>query len=328
MTAYVNVVFNHFSALQRWLARDGACATLDMTDMTMEVKHRGRYLRMYPLFQANVNGTLGHLPSLSPQVTGFGGWRPYQTITHPHSTDKQLFKQFLAEMDLRTPSSAEVADGAPEWDYVLKASVGSFGKEISGPYRARTPVVRRRSDASRPRKEFAEQFVAGAMLKVWFWGARPFFAHSQGYPTIVGDGRSKAGELLDRRLAATVRDVSAQRDFAAHCLAFQGVDLGDVPLAGEAFWFDYRYGQQYETVAGPTPTSDNALDTLTPSTGSQLETMGTALAALLHHAIPVPVMITVDGILDHDNRIWWLEMNTNSLLPPEGYETMFADLFA
>lgn len=328
MTAYLNVHYNHFSALQRWVKQAGAAATLDMTDLTMEVKHRGRYFRMYPLFQAKVNGMLVHLPSLSPEVTGFGGWRPYQTITHPHSTDKQLFKQFLADAGLRTPASWPLTESAPECDYVLKASTGSFGKEVFGPYRAMTPIVlpaRKRNDQA---NVFVERFIPGRMLKVWFWGARPFFAHVQSYPTIQGDGRSKAGDLLGRRLAATARDVSSERGLAEGCLAFQSIGLDDVPAAGQVLWFDYRYAQQYETVAGPTPHSDNALEILRSATGQQLEDMGVALADLLRRTIPVPVMITVDGILDDEDRIWWLEMNTNSLLPPEGYETMFADLFA
>lgn len=328
MATYLNVTFNHFSALQAWLAHAGAAATVDMTDLTMEVKHRGRYFRMYPMFQANLNEGQVHVPSLSPQVSGFGGWRPYQTITHPHSTDKQLFKQFLSEAGLRTPASWSDVAVPPECDYVLKARTGSFGKQVFGPYRAQTPAVQRQSTAGEEKGLFVEQFVRGSMLKVWFWGARPFFAHMQSYPTILGDGRSTAGELLDRRFAITLRNAAPERTFAEGCVAFQGVAPGDVPAAGQSLWFDYRYGHQYETTAGATPNSDNALEPLRQATGTQLDEMGSALARLLRATIPVPVMITVDGLLDDEKRIWWLEMNTNSLLPPEGYATMFADLFA
>ena len=74
--------------------------------------------------------------------------------------------------------------------------------------------------------------------------------------------------------------------------------------------------------------SDNELAALQQRSGAQLNAMGGALATLLRKTIPVPVVITVDGVLDEDGKVWWLEMNTNSLLPPEGYETMFRDLFS
>lgn len=329
MTAYVNITFNHLAALQHWVTQTGGVATLDVRDLTLEVKHRGRYFRMYPTFQANVGGSLVHLPNLSPQAIGFGGWRPYTTFSHPHSTSKPLFKQFVREAGLRTPREWDAKMSPPECDYLLKPQTGSFGRHLFGPYRAHARPAASGPDLQDAGPLFAEEFIQGHALKVWFWGARPFFAHMQSYPTLQGDGASTLGELLDRRIAASVaRDAAAQIAVATACLAFQGHALADVLPAGEHAWIDYRYGQQYVTGFGMTPISDNQLDALHERSGTQLAEMGRALAKLLQETIPVPVMITVDGILDAEGRIWWLEMNTNSLLPPEGYGAMFADLFA
>jgi hypothetical protein len=55
--------------------------------------------------------------------------------------------------------------------------------------------------------------------------------------------------------------------------------------------------------------------------------MGKALAKLLKLTFPAPLMISIDGVLDREGVIWWLEMNTNSVVPPDGYEAMFSDLF-
>lgn len=331
MAAYVTVSFNHFAAIQRWANEVGAEANLDMRDFTMEVKHRGRYYRMYPMFQGKVHDRFVHLPQLTPDVTGFGGWRPYQTLTHPHSNDKQLFKAFLRESDLRSPASWEFRGQPPEEAYVLKARSGSFGRGLFGPYHAgQMPSVG--PEAMAPYGDlFAEQFVQGRMLKVWYWGAKPFFAHMQEYPSIIGDGRSNVHELLQRRMDEAGRDWSSleQKPLVLDGLAFQGLGLDDIPTAGRSAWIDYRYGQLYEPRGGGgTSVSDNQLEALTTLSGDQTRRLGGALARLLRQTVPVPVMITVDGLLDSDGRIWWLEMNTNSLLPPEGYAAMFSDLFA
>jgi hypothetical protein len=97
---------------------------------------------------------------------------------------------------------------------------------------------------------------------------------------------------------------------------------------GREAWIDYRYGQVYPEAFGASARSDSRLEELLQLTGGQLAEMGRALANLLRQTIPVPVVITVDGVLDDQQQIWWLEMNTNSLLPPEAYAAMFADLFA
>ena len=91
---------------------------------------------------------------------------------------------------------------------------------------------------------------------------------------------------------------------------------------------DFRYSQHLGPRRGTTLASDNQLEALLQASGDQAVRLGQALAGLLRETLPVPVVITADGVLDADGRIWWLEMNTNSLMPPEGYAAMFADLFA
>jgi len=329
--SYLNVTFNHFDALQKWATEAGAQAILDMKDFTLEVKHRGRYFRMYPMFQATLDGGRpAHLPNLTPDVRGFGGWRPYQTLMHAHSSDKPLFKAFLKESGLRTPDSMGFSGAAPGMDYVLKARTGSFGRGLFGPYPADTMPSAGPQALGGHGELFAEQFVQGRMLKVWFWGARAFFAHMQDCPSITGDGRSSVEQLVRRKVEASMMAWEGfdRKAVVQDCLAFQGLAFEDVPEQGREAWIDFRYGQVYPEAFGATAVSDSRLDELLQLSGEQVPEMGRALAALLHQTIPVPVAITVDGVLDAQGRIWWLEMNTNSLLPPEGYAAMFADLFA
>lgn len=329
MPSYLNISFNHFAAVQKWAAATGGEAVLDMRDFTMEVKYRGRYYRLYPLFQGNTQGRLVHLPQLTPDVRGFGGWRPYQTLTHPSSSDKQLFKGYLQQCGLRSPASWELRDEPPPQDYVLKARSGSFGRGLFGPYHGGAQPSATAKERAPYGELFAEQFIHGRMLKVWYWGAKPFFAHMQEYPSIKGDGRTSVQELLKQRMdAAHLKWESFdQKPVVLDCLAFQSLQLDDVLAVGRPAWIDYRYGQQYELTWGSTSQSDNQLEPLKKLSGDQTVRLGEALARLLQQTLSVPVMITVDGLLDAEGRIWWLEMNTNSLLPPEGYATMFEDLF-
>ena len=329
MAAYLTVSYNHFAAVQRWADETGGQARVDLRDFTMEVKHRGRYYRMYPMFQGRVQGRLTHLSRLTPDVQGFGGWRPYQTLTHPHSSDKKLFKAWLQECGLRCPRAWDFDGRPPQEDYVLKARNGSFGLGLFGPFRRGTPPSGQAGEQAGHGELFAEQFVRGHMLKVWYWGARPFFAHMQAYPVLAGDGRTSVGELLQARVARAGLDGESfpQKPVVLGCLAYQGLDPADTLPQGQQAWIDFRYGQLYEP-PGAAMVSDNQLQDLALRSGDQLPHLGEALAKLLQQAFPAPVVMTVDGLLDAEGRIWWLEMNTNSLLPPEGYAAMFSDLFA
>jgi hypothetical protein len=38
-------------------------------------------------------------------------------------------------------------------------------------------------------------------------------------------------------------------------------------------------------------------------------------------------MEITDGVIDPEGRIWWLEMNCNPMVPPDGYAFMLDSLF-
>lgn len=329
MPAYLNVTFNHLAAVQQWVGEHAAEAFLDMQDHTLHVHCRGRACRMYPMFQGVREGQYFHLAQLTADVSGFGGWRPYRTLTHPHTQDKLLFKRFLADAGLRAPTLFDQG-ATPGADYVLKARHGSFGDGLAGPFRAGTPPPPVDGWGPGTGGAFAEQFVAGRMLKVWYWGARPFFAHMQDYPCVEGDGERDAATLVHDEFAAVGVDPRKAREwpFVLACLAYQGIAPDTVLPAGRKAWIDYRYNRLYTAGAmASRRRSDNALDALQEAAGAQLQAMGEALDALLRRTLEAPVAITADGLLDEAGQVWWLEMNTNSLLPPEAYAVMFADIF-
>jgi hypothetical protein len=331
MQVYHTIVFNHFRALQGWAAGKDARLTLDVGTFELEVRYRGRYYTLRPLFQARADGRQFHTNVLVPNLTGFGGWRPYPSIQHSHSTDKLLFKRFVVEAGLRTPDFAPWQGGGDsiEFDCLLKGSVGSFGKQLAGPFPAGALPRDLPARLADRKSVFVERFIEGEALKVWFWGATPFFAHSHRFPRIKGDGVATIEQLVAAKAASAgiAWAQYADRAVVNQCLLFQGWSMEAVLPADRSAWIDYRYAQRYEPSQGTTARTDNALPELLEATGSQTAEMGAALAALLKPSIPVPVLITVDGMLDSSGRIWWLEMNTNSVMPPEGYAVMFGDLF-
>ena len=333
MAFYINDILNHLRALQTWSAGKDMALDLDMKTFLLEVKYRGRYFTMYPMFQGGENGRperVLHMEVLTNETIGFGGWRPYRTIQHPLSTDKQLFKNFLRCQGIATPESGlHDINRPPTFDYVIKGTRGSFGKEISGPYRANTqPTKDSWAQWSAGNQTFIEQFINGETAKIWFWGKRPIFAQSHVFPVVRGDGVSSLDALIRKRLAPRRNwDTFADRDLILSCFDFQQTDLSSVVPEGKELWIDYRFAQRYANPPGNGIDSDSTLPHLMERSGAQIQQMGDALADLLRQAIPAPVLITVDCMVDRQGKIWWLEMNTNSLMPPEGYAAMFEDMF-
>jgi len=69
------------------------------------------------------------------------------------------------------------------------------------------------------------------------------------------------------------------------------------------------------------------LPDLLQSSSSQLNEMGEFAAQILQQTASVPLMCSVDAVVDAEQRLWWLEMNTNSILPHQGYELILSTLF-
>lgn len=327
--AYINALTNHFRAVQEWGQRAQASIALDVLTFEMEVKCRGRYFTFHPQFVGLVQGRLVNMSALTPDTAGFIGWRPYRPVSYDLSTHKLQFKQFIDESGLRTPAhwSLDGSSAAPDADYILKRATGSFGYELAGPCRAKTLPA---TDAPVPGtgRLFAEQFVSGRNLKVWFWGQRPFFAHLREPATAIADGRSTVRALIDRRFRSANEEFETytERHVVEDCLSFQGLGLGDVPQEGQHVLLDFRYGREHRPGTSSLR-SDNDLPSLAPPVLEVVELAGARFAARLRETMPAPVAYALDAVVDADNQVWWLEANSNPVLPPEGYEPMLGDLF-
>jgi hypothetical protein len=329
--SYIAITLNHFRAIKSWADQCDAEITLNARSFELDVKYRNRYYTLKPRFVTEIDGRLGYTTGLGKDAKGFIGWLPYDILRWEFAQSKLTFKKFLGEAGLRSPGSWSVAaDPADEADdFLVKASVGSFGYQIHGPYRRSEKQALATEKAGNPGSvDFCEQFILGTNLKVWFWGADPIYAHVHSYPTIIGDGTSTAQELITARLnrAGVAFNDKADTANLLAALTFQSVALSDVLPQGKEVWIDFRYGRQYQAIA-PTAESDNDLGKVDANVREQINHLGLKVGAKATARFKASILYAADGVVDEEGRVWWLEVNSNPMLPPEGYEFIFASLF-
>jgi hypothetical protein len=328
--AYINAFVTHFRAVQEWGIRTQASVNLDVVSFELEVKCRSRYYTFFPQFVATFDGRIANMETLAPNTGGFAGWLPYRPLAYELSQDKLQFKRFAASAGVKAPAQwlLDNPGQVPDKDYILKRSSGSYGHELSGPFKAGTlPAAQTQPQGQQRGTLYAEEFIRGRSLKVWCWGQRPFFAYVRRASALAGDGISTMQQLIEMHLAKAglkfdgYKELHVLRD----CLAYQGLSLHDVPRQGSAAFIDFRYGRENLDRRGLQ--SDNELPKLEERTRVKIDQMAKTMASALRAVLPAPVVYSLDGVIDDSGEVWWLEINSNPTLPPEGYGEMFADLF-
>jgi hypothetical protein len=327
---FIAITLNHMRSVKAWADSCDASVNLDLRTFNLEVKARNRYYILKPRFLVDDKGKLAYSTRLVKEVTGFIGWLPYDVLQWKLSMDKLLFKAFLEKAGLRSPATWK-SEAEVNHPFLVKQSAGSFGYRIGGPYRNAgegKPLEEAGGVKPAVGTDFAEQFVVGTNLKVWFWGEKAIYAHVHPYPTLVGDGVSTVQSLLDARFRRLGRQAGEQADTAniISSLAFQQVRLSDILKAGQEVWFDFRYGRMYAP-ASSTTESDSDLDKINPAVMTQINAIGVKLAEECLSRFKAPVLYSVDAVVDDAGDVWWLEVNSNPVLPPDGYPMVFRSLF-
>lgn len=326
--SYIAVTFNHFRALQHWALAHDAQVHLDMRDFRVEVRRGVDYCYLHPQFLSSADGKLFYSQSLTEAVTGFIGWLPYKPIRWPLSTDKLSFKSFAATLNLRTPRQWAAQEQIDE-AHVVKRSMGSFGLDVYGPYRSEAANTMEQLTINGAGTVFAEQFVQGRNVKIWYWGESAFHAHVHPYPTVCGDGLASVGELIDQKLTklGRSRPTGSEWESTLACLAFQQIDLEHRPSANSEIWIDFRYGRRFDSDPFQS-NSDDMWMSLPPKAQTQARHLGMKMGSELRSIYPVPVLFAVDAVLDGNGDLWWLEVNSNPVLPPTGYPLILSTIFA
>lgn len=232
-------------------------------------------------------------------------------------------KRFVLGRSLHTPLSWPTTEAA-ERDHVLKRPMGSFGTAVFGPYRAQSARPRMPEVANRDLSAlFAEEFILGRNLRVWYWGGEAFHVHLQAYPTVRGDGVTPLEALIARRMGREDSTLphDAERPWILSSLAYQGWSVFSVLPPDQEAWIDYRYGRLYAPPSAQAH-SDSVLSHLAPDVQRQVRVIGSALHAEMLGQFGLQMLFAVDGVLDPGGRIWWLEVNSNPVMPPTGYAPM------
>lgn len=323
---YLAASLNHFKAIQNWLRSSEAEASLNPANFELEVRCRQRYYNLFPQFLTQRDGHYIYSSTLDDNVTGFIGWLPYRPVSWAPANDKLVFKKFIQQHSERTPRFWDLKE-TPLCDYIIKSSSGSFGNGLIGPLQANQSTSL--STSTTRGATFAEEFIQGDILKVWFWGKQPVYAQKRIYPEILCDGKSTVRKLLQDRLLQTGRDLNGDDPdyptlFAS--IQYQRRSLDETPEKGVRIWMDYRYGRNYALSATRTRT-DSALSDMPSSLIEQILRVGEKVHEEVLRQFSAPLLFSIDAVIDSKAQIWWLEANSNPTLPPDGYPHIFSSLF-
>lgn len=306
-------LMHHFRELWSALEKQGFQGAIRMKDFKLAVSDHQRVLDLKPQFTAKVNGSKCYITGPSATMEAFSGWRENLFRQWSISNEKILFKNYMVHCGLPTPQFCMDSSKQLE-NVIVKTSRSSFSKGIRGPYRSSRDT---RIDPSRG--EFFEQFIPGRIVKLWYWNQEPVAAELLEMLGVFGNGKSTIFELLEtHRLMigqATV-DYAVFEPF----LSFQGFSLETTPEKGQEVKVDFRYATEF-------PMSYRARDIrIGQEDFFGLENFLKDVGQHLWRAIPEEIrhnlVYSVDAILDENNRLWLLEMNSNPYVHPYVYPHM------
>jgi hypothetical protein len=308
-------LLEHTLRITEWAKRHGASAQIDATNYMLHVQLGDRQVSFFPQFISRPSpGFMTYVPEPDIRSAGFVGWTPYQQRVWNIAGSKVTFKKLASGLGLRVPALWERVEevNAP---YLVKRSRSAFGHGMRGPYRAEAAPNLRLQEG-----EFCEEFKFGRIARAWYWSGQLAVLEAFEMPTLVGDGISTYEQLLMRRAP----EISPHP--VEPLAALQGVRLADVPPEGMTIVCDYRYVSPLNpTVYG------NANLLRWPERRPFVQKFEEAGRLIFPHAELPPdqdqVGFVLDAIIDADDEVWFLELNSNSQGHPDLYATMLDRLF-
>lgn len=305
----------HLRPIRIWAREHAATLALDADTFRLKITRAGRTITFYPRFSISTEAGLaytGHFGDKGP----FIGWLPYELKRWPLASDKLAFKAYCRDAGLPTPAAWSAGPPLAE-HFIVKGRQGSFGQGIRGPFRAG-----RGGDIACASGEYCEQFIPGDCIKVWCWNGTPTAMERLKAPYVVGDGRRSLREIV-----ATVRgsfDSSFDITRAnADLLAWQDMTADSVPAAGERIRLDFKYVSPFDPLD---VRNRDVLSAQTDALRAQLQQIGNSLACAISEAVRSDTLFTVDGVIDEDERVWLLEMNSHPMVHPANYRAILESL--
>jgi hypothetical protein len=319
------LTLRHVQYVSDWAWRRNAQASIDLPNFTLTVRCSGLEKKLFARFLIRPQGRLAYSTSLLTEGNqGCIGWLPYERRQWPLAVNKLAFKEACAESGLLTPPWWP-NPAAQATDIVIKPARGSFGIGVRGPFRH---LEQARAHPATGEGEFLERYVPGAAVKVWYWEKIPICVEVLEPLEVTGDGEQPIAKLTAERYplsAQASRDAFEDRKPALDALlAYQGVHWATVLPRGRLIVVDFLYGS-------PLRSSDyentNRLATLAEPMRQELFDAGCKFWQMLPLEHRNGVLYATDGVIDSQSRVWWLEMNCNPTVPPDGYAHMLDTLF-
>jgi len=316
-----NNFLDHVKWLRTAVRAQGAELLIAGDSMEALVRHGKRHWVLHPQFLAQVDGVSQYVPTLTDETTHFIGWLPYRNRRWPVAADKLLFKRVAHQAGLRVPEfSVEIGTGMT--DVVVKRAASSFGEQVRGPFRmaADCPLDVAQGD-------YYERFIEGELLKVWYWNGEAVGVEVDAMPAVLGDGRSTLRELITQRatLMRSQKEDALKRliDRSAGVLGYHGRSLDEVLPAGVRQRVEFRYGSDLMHPRGRRVVD---LRADVEAAWAPLVAAGKVLRDAIPEETRAYTLFTLDAVRDKDQRIWFLEMNSNPTVHPLAYPPMMAGL--
>ncbi|WDZ98138.1 hypothetical protein Herbaro_10240 [Herbaspirillum sp. WKF16] len=310
---YIFQPLHHLNRISQWVKDCNGQVHVSADTFALSIHLAGRVIRLQPRFSTKVAGRMGYT-RLFDGKGAFIGWVPDASPTWPESLDKARFKLSASKLKLRVPAGWNSGEFLAE-DYLIKPRNGSFGANIVGPYK--TSLVKR--PLAGP-EQFYEQFIPGRSMKIWCWNQHVAAVEVIEPPYLIGDGRRSLQELAGYRRSNVDKVLSL--DTSADILAWQGVRLDSVPKAGERIWIDFKYVTPFDNVTFLDRDNWNACSS------SVRHQVAHAAASLYKHISEElqNLLFTIDAVVDHEDRVWLLEMNSHPMVHPNIYPLMLPDI--
>lgn len=312
---------NHFRALQQVLSRLRADAFVDPRTFVLRLRVGGATRVLYPQFMAFTEGVTRYITELNADAARFTGWYPYLNRRWPLASQKLLFKEFAVRNSLRTPEFS--TDPAARMnDVLVKRSVSSFAGNIQGPFHSSAEHALNTAAG-----EYFERFVRGRIAKIWYWNDLPVCLEFQRLPFVTGNGRATIRQLLRQRLRRPAPERQEKRmRYLVPFLKYEGVTLDSVLESDREQAVDFRYGSRF---LDPYYAFDvDLVNSMPPELEAQLRETGEKLWLGIPDPVRADTVFTVDAIVDDENRLWLLEMNSNPFIHPYLYPVMIGSMFA
>jgi hypothetical protein len=311
-------LLEHAKVIAAWAAKHQATATIDVATMGMTLRHGSKTAHLTPQFVGTrPDGLLAYFPQATNVCNGFVGWLPYPVQQWSISTSKLEFKQTMRRVGLATPAAWTDGQEITE-DYIIKKDRSAFGYGIQGPFR---PPSSQNLPPKLNAGEYAEAFKVGQIARAWYWSSTLVCLEAFEMPRTRCDGRSTLQALLMLQLGSA----GSLPTGTDALMAWQGFALSDSPPKDLEIISDYRY----VSVFNPTlyQNSNRVHELAGTMILDQLRHAGVVVNALLPDKTR-PLGFVLDAIIDKNERVWLLEVNSNPQLHPDVYPAMLASMLS